>query len=587
LVDKTLNGAPFDKRLVSKTYDGLSIQPLYTEANAAPPMSDALRARTAFDRDRAWDIRAVVDHPDPKAANALAMADLQGGATSLLIKIDPTGQGGVAVASRADLEQVLDGVYLDLAPVALDAGFLGPQAAEWLDAAAQALTLRPHLHLHLDPLSAFAQTGASAGPIAAHIQAAAETAERVGATTAFLASGQAVHEAGGTEAQELGFMAAAGLAYAKAAVAAGMTAEAAFDRIALGVAVDADYFNALAKIRAARIVWAKMASAVTDAPVRARIEARSSRRMLSTLDPWVNMLRLTAAGFGAAVGGADAILLDPFTQPLGRPTPFARRQARNTQLILMEEAHLGRVADPAGGAWFIETLTDRIARAAWAFFQAIEREGGAAAALTSGFVAKAVAGACEARTGDIAKRKTGLVGVSEFPDLSDSSVDLDLVDPSPFAKPFAATAQSGPDGACPPLSPWRASAQFEALRERAKTIAPKAFLVTMGEPKDYTARVGFVRNLLAAGGIAAEVGEAADYNAAAAPTAVICSSDDLYARSATDMAKTLRAAGVQRLYLAGRPGDLEAPLKAAGVDDFLYAGGDIALWLKAMLGDAA
>ena len=587
LVDKTLNGAPFEKRLVSKTYDGLAIQPLYTAANAAPPLTGALRQKPAFDQDRAWDIRAIVDHPDLAAANALAMTDLQGGATSLLIKVDPTGCDGVAVASRADLERVLESVHLDLAPIALDAGFLGPQAAEWLGAAAEAKTLKPHLNLHLDPLSAFARAGSSPGPIEAHMQSAAQTAQRIGAETAFLASGQVVHEAGGTEAQEIGVMAAAGVAYAKAAVAAGMSAEAALERIALCLAADADYFTALAKVRATRIVWAKVAGAVTDGPIRARIEARSSRRMLSTLDPWVNMLRLTAAGFGAAVGGADSLVLEPFTQPLGRPTPFARRQARNTQLVLMEEAHLGRVADPAGGAWFIETLTDQIARAAWAFFQEIERQGGIAAALSSGVIADAVAKARDSRMADIAKRKTGLVGVSEFPNLAESSVELDLVDPKPFAKRSPDIAHPRADSACPPLTPWRASAAFEALRDRAKASSPRAFLATLGAPKDYTARVGFARNLLAAGGIAAEVGDVTDYSAAEAPTAVICSSDDLYAQSAAEVAKALKTAGARRIYLAGRLGDLEAALKAAGVDDFLYAGGDITLWLDAMLGDAA
>ena len=149
-------------------------------------------------------------------------------------------------------------------------------------------------------------------------------------------------------------------------------------RIALSLATDADYFSSIAKLRAARDVWARIAGAVATTGALSHMEVRSSRRMLSTLDPWINMLRLTSAAFGASIGGADAIVLDPFTQPLGRPTPFARRQARNLQLVLMEEAHLGRVVDPAGRCLVsFETLTDQLARAAWTAFQDIERQGGA------------------------------------------------------------------------------------------------------------------------------------------------------------------------------------------------------------------
>ena len=580
LVEKTLNGAPFEKRLVTRTYDGGAIQPLYTVAPAVPEPG----WRTRFDEDRAWDIRAIVDHPDPIAAHDLALAELQGGATSLLIKIDPTGEAGVAVASRADLETVLDGVHLDLAPIALDAGFLGAEAAQWLGALAESKTLKPYLSLHMDPIGAFARAGKSPGPIEAHLIAAGETARRVNATTAFLASGQVTHEAGGTEAQEIGFMAAAGLAYAKAAVHAGLDETTALSSIALGVAADADYFSLIAKLRAARLVWARIVGAVANTPVETRIEACSSRRMLSRLDPWVNMLRLTAAGFGAATGGADAIVLEPFTQPLGRATPFARRQARNTQLVLMEEAHLGRVADPAAGAWFIETRTDEIARKAWAFFQAIEAKGGVVSALCSGFIAEAVGGARTARTGDLAKRKAGLVGVSEFPHLAKSGVELDFVDLEPFAKTSPLVAKPGSDSVCPPLAPWRASDAFEALRARAKAVSPPptAFLATLGRPDDYTARVGFVRNLLAAGGIASDTGEAGDYDAKTAPIAIICSSDERYAEAAAEIARALKLKGAKQLYLAGRPGELES-LKAAGVDDFLYAGGDTTLWLDRML----
>ncbi len=578
LVDKTLDGQAFDKRLVSRTYEGMNIQPLYTSASGVPSAADAARALPAVDPDRAWDLRVLVDHPDPATANALALTELEGGAASLLIVVDPTGENGVAIAGKDGLERVLDGVHLDLAPVALDAGFLGVQAAQWLGEIAEARTLKANLFLHLDPISAFARSGASPGPMDAHIAGAAQVAARIGPASAFLASGQVVHEAGGGEAQELGFMAAAALAYVRAAMDAGMEPEAAFSSVTLGLASDAEYFNTIAKVRAARAIWARITEAALGEAIPARIEARSSRRMLSLLDSWVNMLRLTAAGFGAGVGGADSVVLDAFSRPVGRASPFARRQSRNTQLVLMEEARLGAVADPAGGAWFLEALTDQFARAGWAYMQAIETAGGVVAALENGKIAKDVETIRAARTADIAKRKTGLIGVSEFPDLSSRSVETDPVDPSAFAKTAPDVALSGPDSRCEPLTPWRAAEGFESLRARASTLAktPHVFLATLGTPADYSARAGFARNLFAAGGVAAETGEPGDYDPDRAPFVVICSSDAVYVEQAVEAAQTLKSRGAHRIYLAGRPGALEAELQRAGVTHFLYAGMNIA-----------
>jgi methylmalonyl-CoA mutase len=579
LVEKTLKGQPFEKRLVVRTGDGVRIEPLYTAANGELPLGGAAAGPHAQGR---WDIRARVQHPDPVAANIAALQELEGGADSLLIAVDPSGETGVAIGSAADLGQVLEGVFIDLATVALDAGPHALAAAEWLLDLGEARTLKPRLVLHLDPLSTFAETGAAVGGIEAQIAAAAKLAGRDLALSVFLASGRAAHEAGGGEAAELGFALASALAYARAGIAAGRAPARAFADITLGLSADGDYFLTLAKHRAARSLWARVTGAALGSPLPARIETRSSRRMLAALDPWVNLLRLTAAGFGAATGGADAIVLDAFSQPLcgsgGQPTAFARRQARNTQLVLMEESHLGRVADPAAGSWYLESVSRKLAEAGWAFMQKIEAAGGVAAALESGLIADAIQPVQAARTADIAKRRTGLIGVSEFPDLAEAGVDLDLVDPRPFARPAPPRPLdlAGADSRCTPLRPWRAAAPFEALRARAAVLAPrpKVFLATLGAPADYTARLGFARNLFAAGGIAADTGEATDYRHEDAPLAAICSSDALYAEGAEEAARTLKARGARHVYLAGRPGELEAKLQAAGVDSFLYAGMD-------------
>jgi len=456
LVEKTLAGADFDTALTSRTADGLIVQPLYTADDATP--SPTLRRAASADPARPWDLRTLIDHPDPARANTDALADLTGGAASVRVALDPSGVQGVAVASHDDLARVLDGVLLDLAPVALDAGLMGGLAAGWLGALAKGAPAAP-LAFNLDPLSVFAATGAAPMAISDTAVQMADLAHTYPKATLYLASGVVVHEAGGTQAQELGFALAAALAYAKALHDGGLSLPDAFKGVALSLAADADYFLTLAKFRAARRLTTRLAEAC-EVELAPRIEARSSRRMLAKLDPWVNLLRLASAGLGAALGGADVIQLDAFTQPLGHPSSLARRQARNIQLVLMEESELGRVADPAAGSWFLDRLTDEIARAAWTQFQTIEAEGGALAALRSGRLAAEVADARDHLAADIAAGKPSLIGVTKYLNADPSAVEVETVDPAPFAKPY-------PHGSAPPAKeftpfrPWRAAEPFE------------------------------------------------------------------------------------------------------------------------------
>ncbi|MDB5466093.1 MAG: mutA [Phenylobacterium sp.] len=451
LVAKTLAEAPFAS-LEKATVEGLPIAPLYAPGEL--PGEQAFPTRP-FDADRYWDVRALTAHPEPGRANAEILADLRGGAASVVVRLDPTGERGVAVGSAEGLARVLEGVILELAPVALDAGFLGPKAADWLGAVAKA-SPGAKLSFHLDPMSGFAEAGASPGPIESHLISGATVAARLADTyphaRLFLASGRVVHEAGGGEALEVAFAAAATAAYAKALVRAGLPMAQAFAGITLGLAADADYFLTIAKVRAARAVFARIATACQANP-QAWIEARSSRRMLTAKDAWTNMIRLTAAGFGAAVGGADAVVLGTFTDALGLPTAFARRQSRNAQLVLMEEAHVGRVADPAAGAGYVEAMTDQIARAAWATFQEIEAAGGLITALQSGRIARDVEAANAARP------EPKILGVTVFPPDRDSPVEVER----PTATPVDAPSPKlpGPDSHCEPLRPIRLSEPFE------------------------------------------------------------------------------------------------------------------------------
>lgn len=564
---KAAKGAPLES-LVTRTSDGVEVQPLYAAEGAAESLALNLPEAPA---DGRWDVRAGVDASDAGEANCQALDELENGANSLLLTI----RGAVP-----DLGRALQGVVIEAATVALDAGFQGPQAAEALAEAAKG-SPGALLAFHLDPIGALAEAGSSPGPIEAHIAKAAEVAVRFAPVhpkaTAFLASGQVVHEAGGSEAQELGFMAACALAYAKAMTAAGLEMEQAFAVITLGCAVDGDYFLSIAKVRAARAIWDRLAQACgSEQP--ARIEARSSRRMLAGLDAWTNLLRLTAADFAAAAGGADAVVLAPFTEPLGAPTALARRQARNIQLVLREESHLGKVADPAGGSWYVEALSRQLAEQGWAVFQAIEAQGGIVTALTSGFIAANVEGPRAAALAASAHAHPGQVGVSRFPDLAGKEPEA-----APTAKAKAASDAGrlpGPDTVCPPLQPMRLSEPFEALRHRADALKPAAQIVTLGAARDATARAAFARNLLASGGIKAATAALDAYDAKTTPVAVIAGADEALEAEGVQAVRRLRDAGARLVLVTGRE---HAQLAQAGADGFLHAKMDVAALLACVL----
>jgi methylmalonyl-CoA mutase len=445
LVAKTLKGAGVET-LDQTTADGLTVHALYDAETTATPLGPR-PARAA----PGWDIRASIQHPDPAIAHDHLLDALAGGASSALISLAAGDQPGVRVTDAEAFLKLLDSVITDIAPLALDAGPLARTAATWLDAAAKASPGAP-LAFHFDPLSAFAATGVWRGAIEAEIQESARLSARFSdvypQASLFLASGRVVHEAGGTPADEIAFAAAAALAYAKALNAAGLSMNQAWAGLVYGLAADAEPISTLSKLRAARLVFSRLAGACGVA-TRPRIEARSSGRMLTRADAWTNLIRLTCAGFAAAAGGADAIVLASHHEPLGGlPDATALRLARNTQIILMDEAYMGRVDDPAGGAWALEALTQDLARLAWDRFVAMEARGGVVAALEGGTIDSAVRGARSALARDLAGRRRRIVGVTDFapaetPTLTTKTAEATLGprDPPP----------PGPDSRCPAL----------------------------------------------------------------------------------------------------------------------------------------
>jgi methylmalonyl-CoA mutase len=447
-----------------------------------------------------------------------------------------------------------------------------------------------------DPLGALARTGTLYYPAQRSCEIAAKFAydcRTMTNVTALLADGRPYHEAGAGEAQELAAMLATLVTYLRACESAGLRPRYAFAKIGLALAADADLFLTIAKLRAARKLVARVAEAcgATHAADRMHLWAATSERMMARRDPWVNMLRTTIACAGGALGGADAVTVLPFTWALGKPDAFARRIARNTHLVLQEESSLGRVFDPAHGAWFIEKITDELARKSWTLFQDIEAKGGIGAALESGFVQGEIARTAEARERTIATGHQELTGISGFPRLADDGV---RVAPHPPAKPVV---KGGTTVA--PLAMRRLAEPFEQLRDAADAHLastgkrPQVFLACLGDSAAYSGRATWTRNFLAAGGIeaiasdslhnSADAGKA--FAASGASVACICSTDAVYAELAVATAGALKAAGARQVLLAGRPKPQEAALEAAGVDAFISAGGN-ALTTLARIYDA-
>ncbi|SEH31091.1 methylmalonyl-CoA mutase family protein [Magnetospirillum fulvum] len=630
LVDKALKGAPFDKKLLTRLYEGIVVQPLYTRADVdgatdpsgfpgASPFARGGRASGAG--TEGWEIRSEHSAALPADANSAILDDLMRGATAIHLRLDSAarsgrateaalwGEGGIAIHSADDLDRTLKGVLLEFVPLSLEAGASADRAAELLTALWRSRGTRPDQargSFGIDPLGTLAAEGRLTATIEDSLsrmaQIAASTARDWPNATAIGIDTGAYHDAGATTTQELAAAMATGTAYLKAMTAAGLDISTALGQIGFTLSVDCDQFLSIAKLRAARMMWARIAEAcgAPEPARRMRLLARTSRRMMSKRDPWVNLLRTTVAGFAAGVGGADSVAVLPFDAELGPSDPFSRRIARNIQILLKEESSLSQVIDPAGGSWYVETLTRQVAEAAWAEFQMIESAGGMAAALINGSLAERIALSWAEREKNIARRKDSLTGISEFPNLHERPVERPLPDLKPL-RAEAAGALAGAGGAAEPgvsiapLPRHRLGEAFEALRDDAESFRnrtgnwPRLFLANLGPVASHTARATYAKNYFEAGGIETLSNDGftdaaacvAAFKASGARIVALCGSDGLYDSHAVAFAQALKQAGAECLYLAGNPGERKADYAAAGVDEFIFMGCDVLATLRA------
>jgi methylmalonyl-CoA mutase len=580
---------------------GIELQPLYTRADVVPALLAAagvpgaapfLRGSTALGgvptpSGAGWEVRqrVHVDDSSPtevRRTNERILAELERGATGLILGLTEVEHIDVDL-----LDRILEGVYLELVPVSLQGG---PRSA----AAGRALIelwqrrgtgAEARGTISCDPVAVLARRGGPPEFLENSwyytVDIAKQCAAEFPLVRSFLADATPYHDAGATDAQELGCALGTGVVAVRTLTERGLSVDDAFRQIELRIAATADQFSTIAKVRALRVLWDRVGEIAGASPeARApRIHAMTSVVMLTRYDPWVNLLRNTVACFAAGVGGADAVTVRPHDVRLpGLSSEFAQRMARNTQAVLLDESNLGRVLDPAGGSWYVESLTEELADRAWGCFQRIEEGGGMVQTLVDGRLHQILAGMWERRLERIAHRTEPVTGISEFPDVDE---------PHPDVPPPAAAVTDVPAGEVAPLPRIYAAMEFEALRdavaehERAHGVRPLVVLVGIGTPADHNARSTFAKNLYEAGGLRTVLVEgddpvrlAADAAATGCALACLCSSDARYPDTVPAVAAALRGAGVEHVQLAGKARDHAEAWAAAGVGGYIAAGCD-------------
>lgn len=579
LVDAALKGAPFEKKLIVTTRDGISLPALSPRDAQAQAIIPARGAAP-------WAIAARMDHPDAQEANRLALEELEGGADILILSLAGSrGARGFGLPDCAPqtLDAAFAGIHLDLVSLRLEPGE---------GAAAQALALAHWLKGRgYVPAALRVDFGLPLGD-AATVQTI-QTLIAMGFSGPFLTcDGRMVHEAGGSEAQELASVLAAAVQGLRDLTAAGLSLAAARAALGFTLVADQDQVVSLSKIRAARLLIARVDEACDLANQNTPLHVETAWRMQTRQDCYVTCLRNVIAAFAAGAGGVDSLAILPHTAALGLPDGAARRLARNTSHILVEETHLARVVDPAAGSGTLERVTRELCEKAWSIFQQIEGQSignirGLPAALENGFLAGLVSPVQKARVRDIATRRAAITGTSEFPNINEP--------------PVAVLMPRRVDVYASPLPIHRDSEAFEKLRERAEVRAasghkPSVFLANLGRIADFSARATFAKNLFEAGGITAIGNDgfahtgrtdipalAAAFAASGARMACLCGADDGYQLEGVEAARALHSAGAQALFMAGRPGEQEVALRAAGLADFIFAGMDVLTFLDAAL----
>ncbi|MDD6581676.1 MAG: methylmalonyl-CoA mutase family protein [Bacteroidales bacterium] len=585
VIQRDLKGADYERKLVWRTDEGFKVRPYYRAEdlkdidylNALPDEFPFTRGTKAD--NNAWEIVQNVKEKNAKKANEIALASINGGATTIAFNCKE-------IQNESDLATLLNGI--DLTKV-------GVQFLHSKDYMTLIENFIKYLDTNkIDKSQVKGSTGFDAIAYClregkfyfsqdADMRKAVDLVKMTENMPKFKAvnvQGILMHNGGATIVQELGYVLGIANEYLAFATANGLTIDQIAGKMELTLSISSNYFMEIAKLRAIRLLWATMVSQYQPKNVESckiRINSVASCWNKTIFDPYVNMLRTTTEGMSASLGGADSITLQPFDVAFKGDDDFSRRISRNVQIILKEESYFDKTVDPAAGSYYIENLTDSIAEHAWKLFQSVEAEGGITQMILDGKIKTAIEESCQKRNMDIATRKYILLGTNQFPNIKETM--LEKIEVMPEEK------RAG-------LQTYRGAVAFEELRletERyaAKNGRPKVFLMKVGNLAMRQARSGFATNFFGCAGY--EIIEPAGFDSIAegieaakavkADIIVVCSSDEEYATLGVEAAKAAKAAGFIFI-VAGNPTESIDALKAAGADDFIHVRTNVLECLK-------
>lgn len=574
-VEADLKGAPFDKKLVWRTNEGFNVQPMYrAEDIASLKTTDSLPGEYPFVRgtrvDNDWLTRQEIIAETAKEANEKALDVLGKGVTSLGFRVKE--------ATAEELQTLLAGI--DVAAVELNfttcvkkAAVFAPVLAEYLKA--NGLESKFRGSIDFNPLKKALKHGVSFnGDAVETAKTILDAVKDVPALKVLSVNSVMLSNAGSYIFQELGYAMAWGAEWLTLLTDAGVDAATVASRIKFNMGVSSDYFMELAKFRAARMLWAQIVKqyGVDDEACKMTVHAITSSYNQTIYDAHVNLLRSQTETMSAALAGVDSITTVPFDSTYQTPDEFSERIARNQQFLLKEESHLDKVVDPAGGSYYVETLTVSIAAEAWKLFLDVEEKGGFFALVDNGEIQKAIRETSEKRHTDVARRKEILLGTNQYPNINEMAAAK-----IKKGAGCGCGCGCGQEEAGEGLPTSRAASDFEALRlaTEAASNRPKVFMLTIGNLAMRLARAQFSTNFFGCAGyeiidnlgfetVEAGVDEALEKGA---DIIVLCSSDDEYATLAPEAYKYL--AGRAEFVVAGAPACTEE-LKAVGINDYVH-----------------
>ena len=577
LIQKDLKGADYEKKLVWKTDEGFKVRPYYRADDLnSINYADTLPNEFPFVRgmklhDNNWEVVQEVGESNPEAANKIAVHALQKGATMIAFNAS-------RIATEADMELLLKDIYLDIAGVrflhAPDYIALTNLFVNYLNKKGYDKAIIKG-GIDFDPIVYSLKQGKyyrSQSEDFAQLTALYKMTEAMPLFKIVNVNGLALHNAGATTVQEVGYSIAMANEYMSYATTEGISIDAIVPKMEVTLSVGSNYFMEIAKLRAIRLLWATMVKQYNpqkEGTPQLHINSIASSWNKTLYDPYVNMLRTTTEGMSAAIGGTDTMSLQPFDTAYKADDEFSRRISRNVQVILKEESFLDKVADPAAGSYYIENLTDSVAASSWELFKEIENGGGICPLIASGSVKEEIEKSCRQRDMDIATRRKILLGTNQYPNVNEQMLDK---------------IETIKEDDSPGLKSYRGAMAFERLRldteKQAKQNGrPRVFLLKVGSISMRQARAGFITNFFGcagyeildnAGFATADEGIKAAFEAKA-NIIVICSSDEEYATIGVEAAQKVKALNPNIPFVvAGNPTDCMEALKAAGADDFIH-----------------